>query len=148
MISIARWRPLRELDSLERRVRHIFEDAGLLSALLPATDVYETPDEFIVEIEVPGYEESELNIEVADHTLTIAGERTEEEDKSDKTFRQRGRLMHEFERRFDLPRTADTEHVEAVFERGVLTVRAAKRTEAETSNKVAISEPGRASGGP
>ena len=41
---------------------------------LPATDIYETEDEYVVELEVPGYEEKELTIEVFDHMLTVKGE--------------------------------------------------------------------------
>ena len=40
---------------------------------LPATDIYEMGDEYVVEIEVPGYERKELTIEVLDHTLTVKG---------------------------------------------------------------------------
>ena len=141
MASIARWTPFRELDAIERRLRRAFEDIGLLSTLLPATDVYETVDEFVVELEVPGYEESELSIEIAGHTLKIRGERVETFDKAGKDFRSQGRLRRKFERRFDLPSEADTEHISAVFDKGVLEVHTPKRQKA-TTQKVEISKPG------
>jgi hypothetical protein len=50
---IARWTPFRELDTIERRMRRMLEGIGFVSALLPAADVYETADEFVVELEVP-----------------------------------------------------------------------------------------------
>jgi HSP20 family protein len=108
---------------MERRMRRLFEDVGLAPALLPAADVYETADEFVIELEVPGYEEKELGMEVSDHTLSVTGARSESNDETDKAFRLRERLEHEFERRFELPIDADTAHVEAGFVKGVLTVR-------------------------
>ena len=74
-MTIVRWTPFTELDSMERRMRRVFEEIGLAPALVPAADIYETDDEYVVELDVPGYEETELAIEVHDHTLSIRGER-------------------------------------------------------------------------
>jgi HSP20 family protein len=119
--------PFRELDTIERRMRGMLEDIGLVSALLPATDVYETADEFVVELEVPGYDETDLSIEISDHTLKVSGERTETKEEAQKMFRLRGRLERTFERRFELPLETDTQQIKAFFEKGVLHVRAPKR---------------------
>jgi hypothetical protein len=54
---------------MERQMRRLSVDVGLAPALLPAADVYETAGEFVIELEVPGYEEKELGIEVTDHTV-------------------------------------------------------------------------------
>lgn len=118
--------PFRELDAMERRMRRILEDVGVAPAPLPAADVYETKDEFVVELEVPGYDNDELSIEVSDHTVRVTGERSETVDEKLKSFRLRERLEREFERRFQLPNEADTKHVTAVFEKGVLELHAPK----------------------
>jgi len=104
----------------------MLDEIGFAPMLMPVTDVYETVDEFVVELEVPGFEENELGIEVTDHLLTVKGERKEAEEKTDKTFRLRERLEREFERRFELPPEADTEHVKAKFVKGVLEVHTPK----------------------
>jgi HSP20 family molecular chaperone IbpA len=44
-------------------MRRLFEDVGVLPALAPAADVYETDGEFVVELEVPGFYAKELEIE-------------------------------------------------------------------------------------
>ena len=126
MPAIVNWSPFHELDSMERRMRRLFEEAGFAPTLLPAADIYETDDEFVVELEVPGFEEKELGIEVSDHQLTVKGARTETKEQKEKAFRLRERLEREFERRFELPADADTEHVKARFEKGVLEVHAPK----------------------
>ena len=101
-------------------------EVGFGPMLLPATDIYETEDEYVVEVEVPGFAEKELGIEVSDHLLTVKGQRQETKDETDKAFRLRERLEREFERRFELPVEADTEHVKATFSDGVLAVHAPK----------------------
>jgi HSP20 family protein len=126
MPAIEKWSPLHELDSMERRMRRVFEEAGFAPTLQPAVDIYETDDEFVVELEVPGFEENELGIEVSDHRLTVKGQRQEVKEKKEKTFRLRERLDREFERRFELPAEAETKHLKAKFRKGVLEVHAPK----------------------
>ena len=116
---------------MERRMRRVFDEAGITPAPLPAADVYETDAEYIFELEVPGFEEKKLSVEVVDHTLTVKGERTEEKEEKGKTFRLQERLAKQFERRFELPAEADSAKVAADFKAGVLTVHAPKATAAK-----------------
>ena len=125
-MTIVKWTPFTELDSMERRMRRIFDEIGFAPGFAPAADVYETDDEFVVELEVPGYEEKELTIEVYDHTLAIKGSREKIEEEETREFAVHERLERMFDRRFILPREADTEHVKAVFGNGVLEVHAEK----------------------
>ena len=137
MNTLERWTPIREFDRVERRVRRLFEDAGFFPILGPATDVYETGDEYVVELEVPGFEEKELDVEVFDHTVLVKGERKAETEKHERTVLLKERLEREFERRFELPATADGTHVTAEFAKGVLTLHVPKVAEAKP-HKVAI----------
>jgi HSP20 family protein len=132
MIATRRWSPFAELDSMERRMRRLFEEVGFAPTLVPAADIYETDDEFVVQLDVPGYDEKELGIEVSDHVLTVKGERKEATEKDEKAFRLHERLEREFERRFALPFEADTKHVQAKFGKGVLELH---------TPKLAISKP-------
>ncbi|HSC90475.1 MAG TPA: Hsp20/alpha crystallin family protein [Gaiellaceae bacterium] len=136
-MTLVRWNPLQELDAMERRMRRIFDETGIVPAPLPAADVYETDAEFVYELEVPGFEEEQLAVEVTDHTLTVKGERTEHREEEDKAFRLQERLARKFERRFELPVQAKAEKLAAEFKDGVLTVHAPK-TKAATPHKVAI----------
>ena len=138
-MAVVKRTPFTELDSMERRMRRIFEEIGFAPVLGPAADVYETDDEFVVELEVPGYQEKELSIEVSDHTLAIKGSHIKAKDEKHKEFALRERLEREFERRFILPNEADTEHLKAVFSDGVLEVHAQK-LEASRPKKVAITK--------
>ncbi len=126
MTTMLKWTPFQEFDSMERRMRRAFEGLGFAPVLLPAADVYETDDEFVVELEVPGYEEKELGIEVFDHTVSVRGVRKVTKEEQDKAFHVHERLEREFERRFELPAEADTKHVHATFTKGVLELRTPK----------------------
>ena len=137
-MTIVKWTPFMELDSMERRMRRLFEEIGFAPALAPAADVFETDEEYVVELDLPGYEEKELSIEVYDHTLAIRGEREKVTEEKTKEFALHERLERQFERRFILPVAADTEHVKATFTKGVLEVHAPKLKKAQPK-KVAIS---------
>lgn len=135
-MTIVRWKPFQELDTIER-MRRMFDEFSIAPLSLPATDVYETTGEYVYELEVPGFEEKELTVEVTDHMLTIKGERLEEKETKEKTYRLHERLSRSFERSFELPREADTTRIDADFTKGVLTVHAAKE-KVEEPRKVAI----------
>jgi HSP20 family protein len=126
MTTLVRWAPFQDLDVIERRMRRLLEDFGVAPAPLPAADLYETEKELIVELDVPGYDEKELALEVTDHTLTIKGERTKEAEKKERAFYLHERLEKHFERSFRLPPEADVEHVDAKFGKGVLEVHVPK----------------------
>lgn len=140
MQAIDRWTPLRELDQMERRMRRVFGELGLAPGLAPAADVYETPQELVVELEVPGFDEEQLEIEVADRVLTVKGTREEETEKHGTSLRIHERLERHFERSFALPPEIDPEHVEARYAKGVLTVHVPK-TDTPATRRIAIGRP-------
>jgi HSP20 family protein len=131
MPAIELFSPFRDFDLMDRRMRRLFSDVSfpIAPALAPAADVYETDGELVVELEVPGYEEKELKVEVTDHTLLVKGERKEETKKEDKTLRLHERLESTFERRFVLPAETDSEHVSASYGKGLLTLHVPKRAQ-------------------
>lgn len=129
--TLVRWSPFQELEAMERRMRRMLGDVGGVATAPPAADVYETDEEFVVELEVPGFEEKELTVDVTDHMLAIRGERTVEKEAKEKAYLLHERLEKTFERRFALPAETDTEHVRAAFAHGVLKVAAPKKAEAK-----------------
>ena len=126
MPLLEKWTPFRELDLMDRRMRRFFEELGVAPARAPAADLYETESEVVVELEVPGFDEKELEIVVSDHVLAVSGEREEEKERTEKTLRLHERLEKRFARRFELPTDVDSEHVTAKYAKGVLTVHVPK----------------------
>jgi HSP20 family protein len=133
------WMPLRELDLVDRRMRRFFADLGVGPTLAPAADVYETDEELVVELEVPGFDEQQLEIKVDDNTLAVTGERQASTEEDGKTIRLHERIDTRFERRFLLPLEIDSKNVKAEYAKGVLTVHVPKAAQ-ETPQKVAITK--------
>jgi HSP20 family protein len=124
-MTIVRWSPFQDFDAIDRQMRRLLggvDVSPVLPATLPATDVYETDGELVFELEVPGYTEKELTIEVSDHTLTVKGKRTETNAVQEKNYRLQERLATSFERSFKLPLESDTSKIAAEFKKGVLFV--------------------------
>lgn len=96
---------------------------------LPAMDVSETDDAYIVEADVPGISKEDIAIEVVGNVVTIKGERKHEAGEEEKGYRRVERNYGSFERSFKVPDGFDAEAIEAKFENGVLSVTLPKREE-------------------
>lgn len=136
MIVLEKWAPFRDLELMEQRLRRLFP--ATVAPTTPAADIVETKDEVIFELEVPGYEEKELDVEVSDHTLTISGHRKTETTSTENKVRLHERLDSAFERIFELPPETDTEHLKATYGKGVLTLRVPKAAQS-TPVKIPVS---------
>ncbi len=138
-METVRWSPFKEAEGLERRLRRLLEEPFV--AATPNADVYETEDELVIELEVPGFDEKDLEVEVVDRVVTVRGKRAEEQEEKEKAYRMHERLEASFVRRFELPAAADTGAVEAVFENGVLEIHA-RKAEVEQARRVEIGTKG------
>jgi HSP20 family protein len=136
MTTLIKWAPFQDFDVIDRRMRRMLEGFGVAPAPLPAADLYETEKELIVELDVPGYDEKELSLEISDHTLTVTGERVEEKEE-ERAFYLHERLEKYFERSFTLPVDADLDRMTATFDTGVLKVHVPK-IEAARPRKIEI----------
>lgn len=132
MPVLERWTPFRDLEVMEQRMRRLLPNITVAPVFTPAADIYETKDELVFELEVPGYEEKELDVEVREHTLTITGRREAESEKKEKTLRLHERLEATFERSFQLPAEADGEHLKAIYGKGILTLHVPKTAQPKT----------------
>lgn len=128
-MAIVKWGPWHEMEAMERRMRRML-DLSFGSMTLPNADVYETDAEWVVELEVPGFQEKDLTIEVIGDTVRVAGQREQSKEEQNKAFHMKERLQSSFERRFMLPAGADADAIAATFDKGVLQIRAAKAIEA------------------
>jgi HSP20 family protein len=100
------WRPF---ESLRREIDHLFEDFGgdfwrtpfrqverTFGAAMPAVDVTETDGAFEVTAELPGIEEKNIEVKLANHTLTIKGEKRDEKEETKKDYYMRERSFGSF----------------------------------------------------
>ena len=108
-----------------------------VSAFVPAFEVKETNEAFIVKADIPGVQESDLDIAVHNNVLTVSGTRKAEERQEGDSFALYERQYGSFSRSFALPDTADGERVEAKLDTGVLALTIWKKAEAKP-RKIAL----------
>jgi HSP20 family protein len=95
-----------------------------------AVDVVETGNAYELAADLPGIDEKNIEVKLAQGGLTIKGEKQEEKEEKKKDYYLHERQIGSFERHFALPEGVDTDKIEASFKNGVLTVRLPKKPEA------------------
>lgn len=106
-------------------------------------DVRETDTSLEIEADLPGVEDSDIDVEVTDNVLKIRGEKkSEREEKKDKHYRLVERTSGSFVRSLALPFDVDPDRVEAVFRNGVLKLTLPKPPQSESrSRRIEINRP-------
>jgi HSP20 family protein len=138
---LALYRPnnFNPLMDIDRLVDSFFGNHGLdhgLSAALPPVDVRETPDSYVLEAELPGYTEGDIEVHLDGGTITIESKKDDKAEKSVNdgaggNYLIRERRRDGFRRSFKLPETADLGAIEADFKDGLLSLNIKKRTETQ-----------------
>jgi HSP20 family protein len=150
-------RPRRPLESLRQGIDRLFDDFGIgtwrpsfrgpffaMDPLrrakaafsgMPAVDITETEKGYKVVAELPGMDEKNIEVKIANGMLTIKGEKQEEKEEVKQDYYVRERSFGFFERTFPVPDGVDLEKVDAGFRKGVLTVTLPKTAEAQRAEK-------------
>lgn len=136
-MTVVRWEPLRELSSLQNEMNRLFGTVfdqpgggqGALRRWMPAMDLVETGDHFVLRADLPGMAEEDVKIEFEDGTLTVSGDRRAEHESNGEGYYRAERAFGAFSRSLTLPQGVDPEAVTAAFDRGVLEVRIPKPEE-------------------
>jgi len=130
-MAIVRWEPLRELSTLQNEMNRLFNTAfdtpssgngGTLRRWMPAMDLVETQDHFVLRADLPGLSEEDVNIEIEERVLTVSGERKSEHESTKEGYHRVERAFGKFARSLTLPEGIDPEAVTASFDKGVLEV--------------------------
>jgi len=160
-MTVIRWNPLREIDDLFARAgqfsplaqnrdetRNQTPGQDRSAGFTPLADVFETPSNYLIELELPGVAASEVEVSVHEGVLTIAGERkapqtrhvvseeaeseleSAEQDEPVRQVNRNERRFGTFERRFRLPKDAQVDAIDASAREGVLSVSIARHKEA------------------
>lgn len=96
---------------------------GLNSGLLkPTLDLGASEKEYTVTVEIPGVDEKDIKLEIANDTLTIRGEKRQENEEKGKSYYRMERSYGSFQRVLSLPEDADQDGVTASFKNGILRV--------------------------
>ena len=146
-MALIRWEPVRELNTIQSEMNRLFNtffeaptqtNGPTARRWIPAMDLVETENDFVLRADLPGLSEEDVNIELEDNVLTVSGERKAEHEERKEGYYRVERSSGTFSRSLTLPEGIDPEGVRANFDRGVLEVRIPK-PEARKPRKVAIS---------
>lgn len=131
-----RWSSLQDLFAIQEKMNRLFEetihrtefpDEGLDAALWsPAADVYETPEEVILSVELPGVRLEDVHLEALDGKLRVSGVRRSDEGVAAQHFVRMERIYGNFSRDFSVPATIDFSRIKATLKAGILRVVAPK----------------------
>ncbi|KIH77735.1 HSP20 family protein [Geoalkalibacter ferrihydriticus] len=145
---MARWDLFREMDMLRREVDEAFRSFGMGQVLNPAfmpgigtgdyprINLSEDDNSFYVEALVPGLEPQDIELNVMQGTLTLAGER-KEGATNQRTWHRRERGTGKFLRTIELPAAVDSEKVSAEYHNGVVAITLPK-AEAVKPKKISV----------
>lgn len=128
--------PYREIqDRLSRafgltQARRDRDEEMSLGAWIPPVDIVEDKERILLMVELPGFKEDEISIQLEGGVLTIRGERQFEREKEGRTYHRVERSYGQFIRTFTLPNNVDRENLKADFRNGILEIEMPKSEEA------------------
>ncbi|HEY1899485.1 MAG TPA: Hsp20/alpha crystallin family protein [Steroidobacteraceae bacterium] len=125
-MTIVRYEPWSLVDRLTRQ----FETARTV-AWIPAVDVHEEADRYVVRADLPGVNAGDIEITADDGVLTLKGERKVSEQHTEGHYQRVERVTGNFVRRFTLPDAAQTEAIKATHVNGVLELSIPKQAKPE-----------------
>jgi HSP20 family protein len=138
------------VHSLQKEMNRVFEEffgsqgwhafselpgAGSWGDLTPRIDMSETDRELLVKVELPGMTEKEVEISIHGDILTIAGEKKQEKEQTEKGWYRMERQYGSFNRSIPLPCEVDCEKTQAQYKNGVVTVTMPKADKVKSTTK-------------
>lgn len=103
---------------------------------VPAVNVAETSDAYLVELAAPGLDKGDFKINVDGDVLTVSGEKRMESADEDKKYSKREYSYTSFTRSFTLPESIDHSKIAATYEDGILKLDIGKKEEAKAVSKL------------
>ncbi len=107
------------------------ENEESLGRFIPAVNIEETDQDFLLTMELPGLEKQDVKITFQDGKLHISGDKQEDDDMNKRNFLKYERDFGKFHRVFAFPADIKLDQIEASMEKGLLQVRLPKAEEAK-----------------
>ena len=138
--DLGRVDPLTDIERLRSQITALLDGTSdvpdpLAGAFVPMADVEETDDAYVIEIELPGVDQKDIDVSVSGRRLLVTGERKERERVG--LLRRRTRRVGEFRFEIVLPDDLDPDDVDAHLDQGVLTMRVGKEA-AERRRRIEV----------
>ena len=127
MAIVTRWDPFQDVLSLREAMSQLMEESFVQPAaaqsgknFVPALDLSETAEGYLVEAALPGVKPEDVEVTVENNVLTIKGESRQEVDEKKRNFHRIERRFGAFQRTIGLPTTVKADAIQASLTNGVL----------------------------
>jgi len=135
-MTLMKWNPFEGLTSIQDEIDSMFNQrlglknakADLLNSnWVPAVNIHEDNENYFFDVESPGMDRDDFDVNIENHVLSIKGEKKREEKKKEKNYYREEISYGSFMRSFSLPELADSSKVNAEYDNGVLKLKISKR---------------------
>lgn len=131
MNGLIRYTRPTELFDWNRMLDSFFDDAPVWTTRVPAVDVKEEEKRYLMEVELPGLTDQDIELKVEENILTLSSKKEESKEEKKNGYLLRERQSSEFCRTFVLPKDANHAEINAEFKNGLLVVNVPKKPEAQ-----------------
>lgn len=129
-MNFVRWNPLGEMSMLQNQMNRLFDtalqgwpgDSNGTTQWTPSADIYESENELVVNLDLPGVDPKMVDIRVENNILSIRGERQFEDKQNKENFHRVERTYGPFARSFTLSTVVDADRIRANYKSGVLSI--------------------------
>jgi len=129
-MNIVRWTPFNELSLIQNQMNRLFgsalqgwpDESNVVTNWTPSADIYESDNDLVVNLDLPGIDPKMAEIRVENNVLTIRGERHLEPNQNRETFYRAERAYGTFARSFTLSTAVDSDKIRANYQNGVLSI--------------------------
>jgi len=149
---IRRWEPFSEMNRIQEEMNSMFQGSfsrgfgsgkfGFSGLFNPDEDIHETDNQYVIKLDLPGMEKSNINVEIQGNQMVISGEKKNSMETDDKANRyyKKERSVGYFSRSVSLPENADKNNIHTEYKNGVLTVKINKLAASKIAvrNKIKI----------
>ena len=135
-----KWSPINKVDFFHPFVNSCCQesqqekDNSAMVSWFPTTDIYDTAEDYVLKMEIPGLAKQDVKIEVENDTLSVSGERKEEKEVKEDDYHWSERRSGKFHRAFRLPRQINAQKINASMKDGILELRIPKPEERKPQN--------------
>lgn len=130
-MALTTYEPWNLMNQLHSEINRMFDhrlgrygedDSVVTTDWIPAVDIKEEKDRFVLNADLPGVNPNDIEVTMENGQLTIRGERRSESTSEANGYHRVERISGQFYRRFTLPDTADSEGISARGNNGVLEI--------------------------
>ncbi|MCG9968020.1 Hsp20/alpha crystallin family protein [Pelotomaculum terephthalicicum JT] len=138
-MALVKWDPFRDLSGLQSSINRLFDDsfrfwrepeAALTQEGAFPVDIKDTPGEFLIKAELPGFNKDNIKVILTDNLLTIRAERQKEEKEENANYLRVERSYGSFSRSFTLNMPVKQDKLRARYHDGVLEITLPKEEDA------------------